>query len=196
MSQNNTLITNFPKFMINNKQKNQIELLNDLKIHLNFTINEFSNITLNSYDELIIKCKLFMDNFYSYLIKIKFYLTLLEIKDKNQTNKYEYEKCLQFTTFNNNNYISYIIQKIFEYNDNDLVINNKKIQDIAKIYNKNDDLYLQSLIITYEKNINDQINNSHNEIILQYNNIINNILLDILSVNEIIKDVNISTNNW
>lgn len=195
MAQNNAMFTGFPEFMINNSQKKQtVELLNDLKTHLNFMITEFLNIFVNSYDDLISKCKLFIDNYYKQLMKIKFYLSLLEIKDKNQTNKYEYERCLRTATFINFANLVLIIQKIYEFINFDFEMENQNIIDIAKIHDKEDE-FCNSLIIKYEKNIDKQIINQHDIIIIKFNNYMNIILLEILSINEIVKNINISSNN-
>ena len=190
------IVPSFSKFMISNCVKKHNELLNDLKSHLTLMINEFSNCYLNSYDNLNDKCELFIDNGYSNLTKIKFYLSLLIIKDKNQTNKYEYEKCLQIGSSLNCNNINYTIQSMYSFINNDLEIESQNILDIAKIYGKEENTFLNSLIIKYEKNVNDQIINNHNDIITKFNKFLNNILLEIVCINEIIKNVSSSSNNW
>jgi hypothetical protein len=196
MNQTNISVINFPEFIIKNSKKKDLELLGDFKLHLAYTIIEFSNNYLNLYDELINKCNIFIEKCYPCLIKIKFYLSLLEIKDKNQTNKYEYEKCTHIATIIDFNNLNHLIKKIYEIMNYDLEIDNHKIIDIANIHGKDENVFLNSLIIKYENNTEKQFNNNHNQIIIQFNNIINFILLEIINVNEIITGINITSNNW
>lgn len=183
------LLMHLSQFMIINSKKKSTELLSDFKIYLSEIILILSNNYTDSHDDLITKCKVFIDSLYNLLMKIKFYLVLLEIKDQNQTNKYEYEKCLNSTSFINFNNISHIIQKLHEFTNNDLEIHNKKLLDITKMEKP-------ILIDEYKENFNQLIINTHYQMIMQYNNFINHILLEVLCVFEIIKNVSITSNNW
>ena len=193
---NNTSVINFPEFIVKNSKKKDLELLDEFKMHLAFTIVEISNNSLYLYDDLINKCNIFIDKCYPCLIKVKFYLSLLEIKDKNQTNKYEYEKCTHIATFVDFNNLNHLIKKIYEIMNYDLEIDNHKIIEIANIHGKDENVFLNSLIVRYENNKEKQISTNQNQIIIQFNNIINFILLEIINVNEIISGVNITSNNW
>ena len=191
-----TIITNFPQFMIKNSNLKDIELLNDFKLYLNTIIAEFSNNYLYSYDDLINKSTIFIEQCQS-LMKVNFYLSLLSIKDKNQTNKYEYEKCLSIATFTSINYISNVTQKMYDFINIDLEIDNDRIRTISKIHGGNSEsAFINSLIRNYENNIREQTVSNHNKIISHFNMIINFLLLEIISINEIIKEVNITSNNW
>ena len=184
------------QFMITNSKKKPTELLDEFKIHLNHVVTTLSNNFLDSYEDLIIKWKSITDSICELLIKIKFYLLLLEIKDKNQTNKYEYERSFNSISSINFNNISHFIQKIFEFANNDLEANNDTILDLTKMYDKNNDSKISSLIDEYKININCIIINGHDQIIIQFKNFINHILLEVLCVVEIIKDVSISSHHW
>jgi hypothetical protein len=192
---------NFANFMIINSKKNQNELLEEFKNHINHCINEIPNNYTDSYEDLIIKSKTFSNNFYFLLIKIKFYLSILEIKDESQTNKFAYGRCCEVASFIHFTNISHICQKLYHFIDNDLDIDNEKICNISKMYtcNKSDCLNNEDIINNqkdninnYKDNVNKQIVDSHQQCIRQFNNYIDTILLEILCVNEIIKNIYIS----
>ena len=198
MNTNIVLGTEFPEFIKNNYHKKDKELLNDFKNHINYVIIQISNNYLISYETFNDNNFIFNDLYIS-LIKIKFYLTQLEIKDKNQTNKYQYEKCLQTASLININNISRILEKVHCFGDNDLELENETIINISKIssnLNNSFDDHCQKLITKYKDNINKQVINNHTLKVLEYNNFLNYILIEIVGINEIIKDVNISTNDY
>ncbi len=170
-----TIITNFPQFMIKNSRLKDIELLNDFKLYLNTIIAEFSDNYLYSYNDLINKSTLFIEKSQS-LMKVNFYLSLLSIKDKNQTNKYEYEKCLSIATFTSINYINNATQRMYDFINNDLEIDNDRIRTVAKIHKNGESVFINSLINDYENNVDKQTVINHNKIITHFNMIINFLL--------------------
>ena len=185
-----------PQFMVLNSSKKHSELLNDFKYHLNQIITTLHEDYTDSFDNLLQNCKVFTKSLYDKLMKIKFYLLLLEIKDQNQTNKYEYERCINSISFINFNNITHLIQKMHGFIDNDLEVCNEKILNITKMLNYEQDRVKNTLVTQYENNFNQLTLNDHDQIIMQYNNFINNILLEVICVNEIVKKITISSQSW
>lgn len=179
------------EFMIINSTKKEIDLLRDFKIFLNEIIIIISNSQATTYDDLQIKTNLFEEAIYNSLMKIKFYLQILEVKDKNQTNKCEYENSLMTLSFIKLFEIEHLLSQINKIINNDLDAQLSTIMNISKIY-KDEPNEALKFINKYEI-ISDELKiNRHKQAILMYNNLINNILLQIICVNEIIKNINIT----
>lgn len=180
------------EFMMINSTKKEIDLLREFKIFLSEIIIIISNSQATTYDDLQIKTNLFEEAIYNSLMKIKFYLQILEVKDKNQTNKCEYENSLMTLSFIKLFEIEHLLSQISKIINNDLDAQLSTIMDTSKIYNKDDPTEALKFINKYEIITNELKINRHKQAILMYNNLINNILLQIICVNEIIKNINIT----
>ena len=184
-----TITPNNNNFIIENSEKSTKVLLNDFKNHVNNTINFFKDKYIISFEVLHDNCNRCMTDGCLLLTRINFYLRMLEEKDKNQTNKYEYMKCIDIIQNGNRTMNLLNLTDLITFS---LHENETRILNLAKL---SKDAHVNLNLID-EYNINSNkisiIQNDH--LINQFNCAVNDMLLNIIRIKEIIKDIYIGDN--
>lgn len=175
-------------------KKKDIELLTELKTEIDSAFTFFCSLYADNYAETKVNINLALTTGYNYLIKIKSYLSLLIIKDSNQTNKYSYEDCL------NKGGIIFILASYIESltsiikNENNTKID--LVIDISKVAKNIETLNSSNLNENIETYYNEKINFIKHEAVLHYANLLNHIILGIETARQILKNVHINENGW
>jgi hypothetical protein len=190
--QTNNKIVNIGEFIKIENSKKNIELLSSLKKQINITIDFFvENNNISNYVELSSKISNIKQKGYEHMIKIKTYLSLLEIKDKNQTNKYEYEKCTNLSLLCNLTYFSSYFEDFGKVVFDMQIEKNMSLLKIPTFdANKNQELFNDSIYFYDVK-----IELKKNEVLSEYTIFINQLILTLVTIKEILQDVSISDNS-
>ena len=126
-----SIIPNNSAFMIANAGKSMTVLLNDFKILIDATIAFFCTKHIDSHESFYEMCNDCLDNGYPLLIKIDFYLKLLQDNDENQGNKFRYTECLHI--FKECCDIRSFCENICKFINDDNIVKHHEILDKAKI---------------------------------------------------------------
>lgn len=175
-------------FYMSIMNKSDVDLLTGLKVEIDNAINFFSkinNITVDDIDSL-------EDTGYALLYKVKSYLMLLELKDENQTNKYDYAKCLTEQCIDSPQQIYNLgicIKKLISDANIDNVLHKAKV-------NKKDVEVQATLGKELEEQHIKRINIISKDLLLAFINFINSTLLSLIKIKEITKKTYISYNNY
>lgn len=195
---NTNEIVNIGAFLQKEFEKKNTEILCNLKKEVANAINFFLNKNNNvNYDELINNISEIKLIGYEHINKIKSGLDILEIKDKNQTNKFEYEKCLSLKLIVNLTYFSSYFEELRKLIiDIDIEKNITLLETQCKI-NENDMSYERQILIDslYRKTeslFDEKIKLKKNEILGEYTIFINQIISTLFSIKEILKDITIN----
>ena len=175
----------FFKSDLNTNETNLLKnLKNEIQSALDFFIGNYM-IDTSSFDEKITLCEKIG---YSHIMKIKSYLTLLDIKDKNQTNKYEYERCIDHPMLKN----LIIFLNFFDELKKDLVEDNiENLIDISKI--KKDTPELLDDLMT---NITTKNTNKKKSAMNSYTGFLNQLILHLCYIKEVLRNVHITSNMY
>jgi hypothetical protein len=187
MSEYNIVTPNISEFIISSQKKKPLILLSELKAVLIETINLLGDSYANSSETLINKCEKSIKEYYYKFMQIKFFLSILIIKDKSQTNKYEYEKCFELSIFMNVSQTDDFLAKMYEYIAFENDFNKFSILNLSKI-NKNDPTCKISFD-TYNQKTKEH---AKTELTSKFNNLLNHILINIVTLNEIISPIYIT----
>jgi hypothetical protein len=170
-------------------KKNNV-ILDNLKKEINISIDFFvENNNLNDYDDLALLIAKIKSEGYEHMMKIKSYLCLLEIKDKNQTNKYEYERCTNLQLLSNLTYFSTYFEDLKKS-----VVDIEIDKNLSLLKTKKEDICtstMQNAVDFFQT----KVELKKNENIGEFTIFINQIILCLFTIKEILKDVSISDNN-
>lgn len=156
------------------------KLLNELKYNIQFGIEYFKSMYIETNTDFEIKVQSILNKGYEIFFKINTNLEFLHIIDESQTNKYKYEQSIQFT----NGLTNFInsIQDLFYNHDFDM---NKSV-DLSKIGENNMHLYTD-----YQNDFEKQKNVIIKTKINIFNNYINQYILMLTKINLIVKKIEI-----
>jgi len=185
-------IINIGEFIKNESIKKNVEVLDSLKKQINTSIDFFvENNNINNYIELVSQKSNIKQKGYENMVKIKSYLSLLEIKDKNQTNKFEYEKCTNFSLLYNLSYFSSYFEDLEK-----VIIDMRIDKNISLLKIPTFDANINKTLFLDSKDLFDiKIELKKNEIICDYTIFINQLILTLVTIKEILQNVSISDNS-
>lgn len=155
--QTNNKSINIGEFIKISNSKKNIELLTSLKKQITISIDFFvENNNINNYIELSSQMSNIKQKEYENMIKIKTYLSLLEIKDTNQTNqinKYEYEKCTNLPLLCNLTYFSSYFEDFEKVIIDMQIEKNMSLLKISTFDAKKNEYLFGDLIYLYDRKI-------------------------------------------
>jgi hypothetical protein len=190
--QTNNKRCNIGEFIKISNSKKNIELLTSLKKQITISIDFFvENNNINNYIELSSQMSNIKQKGYENMIKIKTYLSLLEIKDTNQTNKYDYEKCTNLPLLCNLTYFSSYFEDFEKVIIDMQIEKNMSLLKISTFDAKKNEYLFSDLIYLYDR----KIEIKKKEILSEYNIFINQLILTLFTINEILQNISISDNS-
>ena len=189
-------IVNIGLFLKNEMNNKPVVILDNLKKEINGAITFFTdNNNIKTYDEVITNIQNIKLKGYESMMKINSYLSILLIKDKNQTNKYEYEKCMSSTLISKLTYFSTYFEDLKKPIIETEI--DKEISLCKNLPKDDDDTEKKSHFLNFKLGFDNKILLKKTEILGEYTIFINEIILALYIIKEILKDVSISeSSSW